>query len=99
MNCFDGDFDLLPLRSHFDNGPVPYAPTESDFHLAVSKLRGAEQEAEEKHGGTITWRVAAARWFVEAIRARRAQPGAHLTTRELCQSVAAKLITWSQNAA
>lgn len=60
---FDGDFDFLPIRAHLVFGQVPQFPTDEDFHLAVSDVCHAEDDA-------------AAHWQVEVIRERRIRPGA-----------------------
>jgi hypothetical protein len=63
--AFDGDFDLLPLKAHILFGAVPTHPTYEDFALAVTEVFGNRFEP-------------AAHWRVEAIRARRLQPGVKL---------------------
>ena len=62
MRCFDGDFDVLPLRAALLFGAVPLTPTSADFHLAVSDVYAAPEEP-------------AAHWRVEAIRWRRVNAG------------------------
>jgi hypothetical protein len=52
---FDGDFDSLPLRSHFACGPVPVWPTAEEFQRA-----GMAADRSPEH-----------RWFCEAMRFRR----------------------------
>lgn len=93
-SAFDGSFEFLPIRSQLDTTAVPYAPTGDDFHLAVSQLRSAEDES----AGIITWRVAAARWRVEAIRERRANgSGSCITAQSVFDRVGAALFDWARS--
>lgn len=59
---FDGDFEFLPLRARIEFGEVPMYPTYEDFALAVTQVESTPDDP-------------AAHWRVEAIRARRLQPG------------------------
>lgn len=97
MKYFDGSFEYLPLRAQLDIGMVPHAPTSDDFQLAVSRLRAAEDDAGDVR--PVTWRVAAARWFVEAVRERRAQPGADIGSNAVMSRVAKALHAWTTEAA
>lgn len=95
--CFTGEFEFLPLRAQLDLAEVPTHPTSDDFCVAVSHLRGVENDAVANACGTITWSVAAARWRVEAIRERRSTPGAAIDTAPVFARVSAALIEWSRN--
>ena len=66
---WDGATTFLPLRSHVDDGALPSATREA-FDNAVSGYESARAEAEETEERAVTWRMAAARWRVEAIRER-----------------------------
>lgn len=95
--AFDGTFDILPIRSQLDSAAVPFGPTGDDFAVAVSQLRAAEAEACERFAGTVTWRVAAACWRVEAIRERRtAGPGAPINTAAVYVRTGAALVEWAR---
>jgi hypothetical protein len=73
---FCGDFDVLPLRAHLLYGPVPTHPTSQDFQNAGCS--GIDDEA-------------AARWRLEAIRWRMANPfPMPLDLRAIANACAAK---------
>lgn len=78
--AFDGDFDLLPIKAHLLYGAVPTHPTYGDFALAVSEVESNRYEP-------------AAHWQVEAIRARRLNPGVKLddVRVEINRATAARL--------
>lgn len=89
--AFDGSFEFLPIRSALDTAPVPTHPTDDDFHLAVSALRSVETA-----DGSITWHIAAARWRVEAIRARRSAPGCDIASPAVFAATAAALYEYTR---
>ena len=63
---FTGDFMLLPVVAHLEQGPVPMRPTREDFDVAVSGVGGADP---------FTMAGAAHHWRIEAIRQRLQAPG------------------------
>lgn len=77
---FDGYFEFLPLRAAIEFGDVPTHPTYGDFALAVSQVESTPDDP-------------AAHWRVEAIRARRLQPGVPLNEvlRQIATATAARL--------
>lgn len=77
---FDGDFDFLPLRAGLQYGAVPTYPTYEDFALAVTAVESDPDDP-------------AAHWHVEAIRARRLQPGIMLNDllKQINTATAARL--------
>lgn len=91
MSAFDGDFDLLPLRSLVDDGPVPSHPTDDE--------RVAAQDAAER-ADPFTWLGAGRAWRAEAVRFRRFYPGASLDdSAQLLATETAKRLSRAQGRA
>jgi len=57
---FNGDFDLLPIRSHLDHGPVPRSASMVDFDDAMTLAINADPWTIE--GAARIWRGEAIRW-------------------------------------
>lgn len=79
---FQGDFDALPLVAHFEIGPVPAYPTAEDFQASAMRASNADP---------FTQSGAAARWFCEAVRWRRGNPGVAMDLRAIAGKTAAAL--------
>lgn len=79
---FLGDFDLLPVRSHLDHGPVPKSASSVDFDDAMTSAITADP---------FTMEGASAIWRGEAIRWRRGNPDVALDLGAIAGLCAARL--------
>lgn len=81
IDCFTGDFDLLPIAAHLRYGDVPAWASSEDFQNAAVRVSSDLDTYAEAH------------WHIEAVRWRRANGGRPLDEglREIAQATARRL--------